>query len=207
MPSTKIEKVNSVSSPIKHSRLTRLAHIGLALAVIIQLLTSQVMLAPAPDAKGNWYFNVHEFAGLTAFGFMFLFWVGVMARKKGTAKGLLFPWFSIVRLSALWADIDAHLIGLKSFSLPAYNSLSPLASTVHGLGLLLVTAMAASGAGYYFINSGNPDAGGLVGTLMFVHTSLANLVWLYLIGHSSFALTHHFIRNMRLTEMWSLRRD
>ena len=73
------------------------------------------------------------------------------------------------------------------------------------MGLLLITAMAASGTIYYFINTGNPDADGLVGVVMFIHLSLANLVWVYLIGHSALAVIHHFSANLRLTEMWSLR--
>ena len=70
-----------------------------------------------------------------------------------------------------------------------------------------MTAMAATGTVYYFINAGDPDAGGLVGLVMFIHTSLANLVWAYLIGHGALALIHHFTQDLSLGEMWSLRRD
>jgi len=192
---------------VKHSFLTRLAHAGLALAVIVQLLTSLVLTAPAPDAKGNWYFEVHEYGGLTAFAFMLLFWVVMLGRKHGTPFGLMFPWVSGARLAALWSDIKLHVQSLLKFKMPPYDDHSPLASAVHGLGLLLVTAMATSGTIYYFINAGNPDAGGLVGVVMFVHQTLANLVWAYLIGHAGLAVIHHFTQNTSLTEMWSLRRS
>ena len=202
---TKTSTMNT--SGTKHASLTRLAHTGLALAIIVQLLTSLVLSAPAPDAKGNWYFEVHEYGGLTAFTFMLLFWIAMLVRKHGTPLSLLFPWVSGGRLSALWSDIKLHVQSLLKFKMPTFDDHSPLASAVHGLGLLLMTAMATSGTIYYFINAGNPDAGGLVGVVMFVHKTLANLVWAYLIGHAGLAVIHHFTQNLSLSEMWSLRRS
>lgn len=203
--------MSNVSEPVtiapeisKHAFLTRLAHMGLALAVIVQLLTSLVLTAPAPDATGNWYFVVHSYGGLTAFGFMLLFWVVMLVRQHGAPVGLMFPWMSAARLAALWADIKLHGQSLLKFRMPAYDDHAPLASAVHGLGLLLMTAMATSGTIYYFINAGDPNAGGLVGVVMFVHLTLANLVWAYLIAHAGLAVIHHFTQNLNLTEMWSL---
>lgn len=78
---------------------------------------------------------------------------------------------------------------------------------MHGLGLLLMTAMATTGTLYYFVNTGDPDAGGLMGILMYVHKTLANIVWAYLIGHAGLAVIHHFTDNLRLSEMWSFRKN
>lgn len=189
----------------KHSFLTRIAHMGLALAIIVQLLTSLVFVAPDPEKAGNFWFEIHEYGGLAAFGFVLLFWLALTVRSAGTSVGLLFPWFSGPRLRALWDDAKAHLKSLIRFRLPPYEEHAPLAGAVHGLGLLLVTAMAATGTTYYFINTGNPDAGGLVGAVMFIHKNLANLVWAYLIGHAGLAVIHHFSQNLSLKEMWSLR--
>lgn len=68
-----------------------------------------------------------------------------------------------------------------------------------------MTVMAATGTIYYFINNGDPDAGGIVGVLMLIHTTLANFVWAYLIGHAALAVIHHVTDNLSLSEMWSLR--
>lgn len=192
-------------NPPRHTRITRLAHMGLAIAVISQLLTSLVLVAPAPDAIGNAWFNVHQVGGLSAFVFMVLFWIALTVRRAGSAPGLLFPWLNGERLAALWTDIRAHLAALVRLRLPPFEEHGPFAGAIHGLGLLLITAMAGSGTLYFFINTGNPDAGGLVGVAMFVHLSLASLVWFYLIGHSSLAIIHHFTANLRLSEMWSFR--
>lgn len=192
---------------IRHTFLTRLAHMGLALAIISQLMTSLVFVAPSPGKSGNIWYEFHEYGGLTAFGFVLLFWLVLTARRVGTAPRLLFPWFDPVRLSAVWADTKTHLASLKRFRLPPFHEHGPLASAVHGLGLLLVTTMAATGTLYYFINTGNPDAGGLVGVVMFIHKTLGSLVWAYLIGHGSLAVIHHYTENLRITEMWSLGRN
>lgn len=191
----------------KHSFATRLVHAGLALAVIIQLLTSLPMEPPEPDSPGNWYFQVHQYSGLAAFCFVFGFWLVLAIRRNGTAPGALFPWFSGARLTALRTDARRHLAALLSRRLPARDEHAALPSAIHGLGLLLISAMATSGAIYYFINSGDPDAGGAVGAVMFVHTTLANIVWAYLIGHAGLALAHHYMQEMSLGEMWSLDSD
>jgi len=193
-------------TPDKHGFLTRFIHAGLAIAVIVQLLTSLVLVPLSPTEAPNAYFYVHNYSGLTAFALIVLFWIVVMTRKSGTRPGLLFPWFSGAGIRAFWQDLILHLRMLTKFRLPPMQEDSPFASAVHGLGLLLMLAMATSGTIYYFINSGNPDAGGLVGFVIFIHLSLANLVWAYLIGHSAMAVVHHYSQNLSLTEMWSFRR-
>ncbi|ETA50568.1 cytochrome b/b6 domain-containing protein [Ponticoccus alexandrii] len=188
----------------RHNLPTRLVHAGLALAVITQLLTSLV-LKPAEDGHaGNLWFEIHEYGGLAAFALILLFWIVLTVRKRGTDAGLLFPWASSSRLSSLWSDIRRHADALRHLRLPAHDDESPLASAVHGLGLLLITAMAGTGKLYYFIGTGNPDAGGLVGAAMFVHRALANLAWVYLIGHASMAVLQHLFTEFNLRKMWSL---
>ncbi len=192
-------------SPDRHILATRLLHAGLALAVITQLLTSLV-LEPAEDGHaGNLYFEIHEYGGLAAFACVLAFWIVVAVRRRGTEAGALWPWFSGARLSALGRDIRVHLSSLRHLRLPEHDENAALPSAIHGLGLLLVTAMAATGTIYYVINQGDPDAGGLVGIVMFIHTTLANLVWAYLIGHAGFAILQHGFNDYSLRNMWSLR--
>ena len=159
-----------------------------------------------PDDGGNAIFEVHEYAGLTAFALVLAFWLQTVVRQRGTPMSMLVPWFSIKRLSALGIDTKAHLAALTKLRRPDHDGHSPFASTIHGLGLLLMTAMAASGTLYYAVNTGDPDVGGLVGVAMTVHTTLANLVWVYLIGHAVMGLIAHFGGALSLRQMWSLRR-
>lgn len=187
----------------RHAKPTRLLHAGLALAIITQLASSQFM---DPDEGGDWIFKVHQYAGLAAFALVVLLWAYTLMRQRGTPLGELLPWASARRRAAFMADLKAHLRAFSRLKLPAHSESSAFAGAVHGLGLLLMTAMAASGTLYYFVSTGDPDAGGLVGVAMQVHTTLANLVWAYLIGHAGFGVINHLGKSMSLRTMWSLDR-
>jgi cytochrome b561 len=187
-----------------HSLPTRALHAGLAGAIVVQLASSQFM---NPDGAGNTAFVVHQWSGLAAFGLVAASWGNSLMRQRGTPVVQLLPWFSGAGREAVWADIKRHWMAAKTRAFPAHGDTSALASAIHGLGLLLMTVMAASGTIYYLINTGDPDAGGLVGLTMLVHTSFANLVWAYLIGHAGMGLLAHFADHMSLGRMWSLRRN
>ncbi|MBU2360286.1 MAG: cytochrome b/b6 domain-containing protein [Alphaproteobacteria bacterium] len=196
-------QANQVADAPRHAIATRILHALLATAIIVQLASSQFM---NPDDGGDNIFGVHAYVGLAAFALVLGFWVQSLMRQRGTPLGMLIPWFSGARLAAVWTDFKAHLSALTHLRLPTHDTHSPFAAAIHGLGQLLVTAMAASGTLYYFVNTGDPDAGGLVKVAMTVHTTLANLVWAYLIGHALMALIAHYGGTLSLRQMWSLRR-
>ncbi|NIZ11984.1 cytochrome b/b6 domain-containing protein [Phaeobacter sp. HF9A] len=189
----------------RHSLPTRLVHAGMALAVVTALFASLGMEHPKPGFAGNFLFEIHEFGGLAAFSLIVLFWLVLTVRKRGTPAGLLFPWASARRRAAVWTDLKAHLAALCKLRLPAHDDDSPLASAVHGLGILLITAMSGTGTIFYFFGGGNPDAPGLISLDMGLHQALANLAWVYLIGHVSLAVLQHLFTDFNLRSMWSLR--
>lgn len=191
----------------QHQLWTRLLHAGVAIAVIIQLTTSLVLRPAEEGHAGNLAFDIHQFSGLVALVIVSAFWVLALVRRRGTPLGALWPWFSETRRAALWADMADHLASARRFQLPAHKDAAALPSATHGLGIALVTVMAVTGTVYYFVNDGNPDAGGLVGVVMFLHTSLASLVWIYLVGHAGLGVLQHFSNNHSLRHMWSFRRQ
>lgn len=180
----------------RHSLATRGLHMGVALAVIWQLAVSLGMEGPRPNQPGNALFETHEVVGLASFGLIVLFWLNLMLRRAGTQAGALFPWLSGPRRAALVEDARRHWQALRARRFPGYDEGAPLASAVHGLGLLLVTLMAASGFAWWL------GATGAMGP----HKLFANLVWVYLIAHAGLAVIHHLRRDASLAEMWSLRR-
>jgi hypothetical protein len=194
----------SLRAPSFHTALTRLLHAGLAGTIVVQLVSSQFM---NPDGAGNTAFEVHEWSGLAASGLVVAFWANTILRQRGTPLVQLLPWLSSSARAALWQDIVGHLAALKARKMPLHGESAPLASAFHGLGLLLMTTMAASGFVYYFINSGDPDAGGLVGLTMLIHTTFANLVWAYLVGHAGMGILAHLTGTLPLGRMWSLRQN
>ena len=191
----------------RHNRATRLLHAGLALAIMTQLLTSLAMHGPDDVQAGDILFQVHRYSGLTATVLAFTFWVTILLRSRGTELGALIPWFSRRRLVALWQDVKVHAGAAVKLRLPEHDPEAALPSAIHGLGLVLISAMAASGAVYFVqvtlgLHSAEPD--GMLA--MTVHLTLANLVWAYLIAHAGLAVLHHLLRSMRLSTMWSLGR-
>lgn len=189
----------------KHGLPTRLFHGALALAVVIQLGTSLGMEMPRGGRPGDLLFGLHEVSGLAALGLATLFWLAALLRRRGTPLGRLFPWFSAARRAALWQDMRQHLLAATRFRLPDHRDEAALPSAVHGLGLILMTAMAATGGTYYaFAVPGQPlDAS--VRLVLEVHSTLGNLAWAYLLGHAALALLQHLSRNLTLDAMWSLR--
>jgi hypothetical protein len=195
---------SSLNAPSPHSIPTRVLHAGLAGVIVVQLASSQFM---DPDGAGNTAFVVHQWSGLVASGLVAAFWANTMLRQRGTPLAQMLPWFSSAARAAVRQDITSHIAALKARKMPAHGNTAPLASAIHGLGLLLMTTMAVSGFVYYFIKTGDPDAGGLVGATMLVHTTFANLVWAYLIGHAGMGVLAHFAGTLPLGNMWPLRRN
>lgn len=188
----------------RHVLPTRLAHLGLAFAVVVQLATSQFMEGPHRDRPGDLLFTVHEISGLTALGFAFFFWLVLAARRRGTPAALLFPWFSLRRVGAVFRDAFRQLGAVLRLRLPIYEEESPLASAVHGLGLLLMSAMALTGTVWFIAHLTAVPRNGFLRFDMAVHHLFANLVWAYLIGHGLLALVHHVAGDADLGRMWSL---
>jgi cytochrome b561 len=189
----------------RHNGATRLFHANLALAIVTQLSTSLWMHGPDDVQAGDILFQVHRYAGLTATVLAFALWLTILFRSRGTQLGALIPWFSGQRLAALWLDTKSYVVAALKLRLPAHDAKAALPSAVHGLGLLLISAMAASGAVYFIqvalgLHSAEPD--GMLA--MTVHLALANLVWAYLIAHAGLALLQHLLRSMSLSQMWSL---
>ena len=188
-----------------HTRATRLFHAGLALAVVMQLATSLAMQGPDETQAGDFLFQVHRYSGLFATIMAFALWLTILARYRGTELAALIPWFSGRRLVALLQDIKGHAGAALKLRLPEHHPQAALPSAVHGLGLLLISAMAVSGAVYFVqialgLHSAEPE--GMLA--MTVHLALANLVWVYLIAHAGLAVLHHLLNGMRLSTMWSI---
>lgn len=193
----KAPSVSDFQPTSRHTLPTRLIHAGLALSIITQLATSLVMRAPHGTSPGNLLFEVHEYSGYAALGFAALFWLLLLLRSKGTSLGSLIPWFSANRRAALIEDTKAHLASARHLTFPDMDDHRPMASAIHGLGLLLMTLMATTGAASVLLP-------GVREQVLGVHVLFANVVWAYLIGHAGLALLAHWTRHLDLREMWRL---
>lgn len=177
------------------SRATRIFHLALALAIMTQLALSIFMQAPGRSRPGDLWFEIHEKTGLGTLAILAGFWIWTMARPREVSFAVLFPWFSPSRMKDLIADLGAHLRSIRRGKLPLSEA-KPLANAVHGLGIVVATTMAVTGAAGYFL----PQARALLG----VHSTVAPLMWAYLIGHAGVAVIHQFSGDRLLQRMFSM---
>lgn len=185
---------------------TRVIHISLALAVIVQLASSLFMSHDEKSGGENLLFEVHEYSGLTSLAIITIFWLWVFFRKKGTPADLLFPWFSRLQREAFKTSAIRHFKVLKAKKIPKYEDDDAVASAIHGLGILIISVMTLTGL-LYFIGGkmGAPD--GLIATVAItIHAPFSKLVWVYLIGHAGIAVLHAWRRERPLSIMWSLKK-
>jgi cytochrome b561 len=191
---------------MKHSLVTRVLHLLVAASIVLQLANSLLMRVPRPgrswtdtDAAA---FTLHEYAGLVSMAIIALFWLWMLVRRRETSLGLLFPWFSRQRLAALQEDILLHVEYAMRLTMPEpERSGAALSSAVQGVGLALALIVAATGTIGYFVWTVGTAMTGLAWVALWVHGTLANVVWGYLIVHVGAALLHELFGHRILYQM------
>ncbi len=179
----------------RRSRITRLLHLLLAIAIVTQLALSLGMKPPRRGLPGDQFFELHEKAGLASLALLTLFWIWSVVRTGETRLSMLLPWFSTMRRQAFFRDLGAHVRALRNKQVLLTEE-KPFASGVHGLGLLIATLMAATGSVGYFVPG--------MDFLLEVHETAAPLMWAYLVGHAGIAILHQLSGDALLTRMFSL---
>jgi cytochrome b561 len=184
------------------SHATRFVHLALLLIVLHQLLSSTVMERPMPGDEPGWPYALHQQVGLVGLGVLALFWLWTLVRSPAeTPAARLLPWASPSRVKAVFDDVARLLRALLSFRAPPLD-LDALASAVHGLGLLVASVLALSGASWFFFFAGTPYGRMAMG----VHKLSANLMWAYLIGHALVAVLHHALGDDIFSRMFWVKR-
>ena len=184
------------------SHVTRLLHLTVLLVVLHQLLSSSVMERPFPGDEPGWPYFLHEQVGVVGLGVLALFWLWTLVRRPlETPVTRLAPWFSPSQIGAVFEDIARLVRALSSFRAPPLD-LDALASAVHGLGLLVASFLALSGAAWFYLFAGTPYGRIVMG----MHKLSANLMWAYLIGHALVALVHHALGDDIFSRMFWVKR-
>ena len=171
---------------LRRTLATRLLHGSLLVSVLWQLIGSNFIERPRVNQPANVFYEVHGIVGLVTLALVVIFWLWTVLRRHETHFAALFPWLSAARLKAVGADLSQHWAELKQRRLPGGEAETPLASAVHGLGLLAALAMGATGAWLYTL----PIPGGMV---LDVHKLVANLMWAYVVGHAGLAVMHQLL--------------
>jgi cytochrome b561 len=190
----------AVAHGTARSNLTRLLHVLLLAAVLYQLISSEFTGLPDNGEAPSLGFRLHEYIGMTSLGIVTVFWGWTLVRHGETRLSELFPWLFPGRTRAIFNDVVCQARLLSGPELVDYVS-GILASAVHGLGLLVVTGMAATGTVYFFALD-TP----LGRDALDIHRLIANFMWAYLIGHAALAALHHLLGSDVLRRMFWIKR-
>jgi cytochrome b561 len=193
---------------MKYDRITRWLHACIALAVVNQLLCSQLMDRPRPGRMltlaERTFFEIHEWSGMTALALLILHWLWGATGHFAGGWGHLFPWFSKNRLRDLGSALKALTAWVKGSIVNPWEATMPLAGAVHGLGLLVATAMAVTGATMFFGMAPDGAMSHFVKDVKEAHEFIASLAWIYLSGHVGMAALHQWLGDRVLTRMFDL---
>lgn len=180
-----------------YDRLTRWLHVGFVLGVPLQLLSENFMKHPKlvdgvprirTAAEAN-FFEMHEFVGMAVLVVVVLHIIW-SASRSGGGLSRLFPYFRAGGCSGLVAELK-QVPSWFSGKLHETAEDSVLAGAVHGLGLLLILAMGATGATIFFgMDEVTGHMNSFVHDMKELHEGLGTLVWIYLIGHVGMAALH-----------------
>ncbi|MCW5698629.1 MAG: cytochrome b/b6 domain-containing protein [Rhodospirillales bacterium] len=191
---------------MQKTRITRILHGLVMVAILTQLVLSTVMEMPKPGrASEDFVFEVHEVVGLASVAILALFWLWILVRRGETELGTLVPWFSSRRRQDLIADGAAQWASVRRLRVPEAADDAPLPSAVHGLGLLAATGMACSGLIVYLGLGPTGELSTMADLTLDAHEFLANLMWAFVIGHGAMAILHHHSGHPVLVHMFSLR--
>lgn len=191
---------------MSRSLLTRILHFLLASSIVFQLAVTGIMRVPRPaiGRTANFGFELHQYGGLVTLAIIALFWLWTLVRRRETSLTALLPWFSAAARGKVLEDVRRHGSALMKGRLPEPEEKSPLASAIHGLGLVVATTLAITGT-VIFLSLGPDGAMASWGRIAAqVHGAVANLMWAYLIAHAGLAVLHELMGHRILRRMFSI---
>ncbi|MBU2753170.1 cytochrome b/b6 domain-containing protein [Acidithiobacillus sp. CV18-2] len=176
-------------------------HAALAVLVTFQLFSQLKMHAIWKHVGVAPYQHVlywaHMLLGTMTFLVILLFWHQIFLSRD--LRLHLFPYVGVHR-GRIWDDLRHSLRGV----LPEGGMRGGLPGLVHGLGILVVTAMGLSGIlMFYLILSahGVKPAATYYEFPKSIHSLVANLLWAYWGGHIAMALLHA-LKNPRILRIF-----
>lgn len=193
---------------MKYDRITRWLHAGIAVGVVVQLFCSLFMNVPAPGRSlpeaGYRLFLIHRWSGITVVTLVILHWLWNLSGHVTGGWGHLFPWFSRQRMQRLVTDIKEVPKWLQGEFPGQQEETIPLAGAIHGLGLLVVSAMALSGAVIFFGMGSDGAMSLFVAVVRHGHMYMGEVLWVYFVGHAGIAVLHQARGDRLISKMFNL---
>ncbi|MEO5363707.1 MAG: cytochrome b/b6 domain-containing protein [Magnetococcus sp. DMHC-8] len=175
-----------------YDRFTRLLHLLMATGIVAELVLSLVMVHPKPGRLGDTFYALHATWGQVLLGLLLVHWIWRMAWSGNISVAMLFPWFSGNRCRAIYSDMQRYMAHAIRLRLPDSRQVSPLASAVQGLGLVVATLLGVSGIALSFGMEADGAMPGWVHVVKEGHEALGSLLWGYLVVHATMAVLHQW---------------
>jgi len=193
---------------MRYDRLTRMLHWGIAIGVILQLVSEQLMVRRLvnkdPDFLQSATLILHEYMG-----FVVLIVVGIrftlMLDNPDRGVHHTFPWLTGQGRKALMAEIRIELPAWLRGQLKRPEEANCLARSVHGLGLVLALGLGLTGMLLFVGTQADGSTHGPIEAGRQLHDVLGYIMWLYIIGHVCMALLHQRLGHRVLQGMFRLR--
>lgn len=170
--------------------LTRILHALIAIEISIQLCLSLVMKTPKPgrvltplESLG---YEAHRSVGVAVLVLLFLHWIIFSSGHAYKGIGHFFPWLSKARMHAVLSDIR-ELLELKVGDPGQKDSFS---GAFEGLGLIVGSILAASGAVLFFGIGENGVMRPVIRAVKAFHEFWGPFMWRYLGIHAGATALH-----------------
>ncbi len=180
------------NSGMRFTRTICSFHLAIVCLVTIQLTTELFMKLPKPGESVQefeaLFLLIHEWDGFIALGIV-VFYLMHLADGSDEWKRI-FPWMSAPGRKGIWRELCVDVPGWFRGKLKSSAEARYIAGTVHGLGILLIVALGATGT-MIFIGiepDGNMDRETKL--LKDLHSDLGDMIWIYFLAHSGMALIH-----------------
>jgi cytochrome b561 len=175
---------------MKFGRFTRLLHLLIAVGITLELLSSLFMKTPRPGRVltplQSLGYEIHQWVGMAVLVALALHWTVFAAGHAHKGIGHFFPWFSRSRMT----EIAREVRELLRFRIADPDRCDSLSGAVEGIGLVLGTLLAVSGAWLFFGAAPDGTLGAALRPIRKFHEFWGPAMWAYLGVHAGAAMLH-----------------
>lgn len=175
---------------MKFGRVTRILHSLIAAGILLELLLSLEMRTPRPGRVltplQSFNYEAHRLVGMAVLAVLIVHWMVFMAGHAHKGIGHFYPWFSRARMKEVVDEVRE----LLTFRIADPERNDSLSGAIEGLGLLIGTILAVSGAVLFFGIADNGAMSRAVRAVREFHEFWGPAMWTYLGVHAGAVMVH-----------------
>lgn len=159
----------------------------------------------AADHFALFLFSIHWVIGFFVVIICLAYLMLVM--DKVEHRNRLFPWLEKDLRASLLIEAKRDIPGWLKGKLPSPDQAHLIAGTVHGLGLLLATALGMTGVIIYLGIKHDGSMPPAIRAIREIHEVLGIMLWLFIVGHLLMATLHQIKGHRVLQNMFTKNGD